>query len=423
MITFIYKLVQSNLVVRMAKTKRTKKPQVQQTVGFEDSVKSFVNEMESGLFGEQVVSPTAINFGWDSEKNADWVEMVGEDGAKHMIYEKPAIKILGYYFRANLVKEGLTSKQFFDMTWEDRNKLINKWLQEKPRTFKLQLDPQTEEILFIRSGKFEQVSWKDVFGTVSESIREVYNGSKTEFVPRLKNAWNFKMPVTHEYLEFWVEVYAGSNIGFAKHKSLMLAVRAQTVKALKGMEAACFNWCTFGTAARWFGFDTKHIRDIIPSIDKITTRAIHLKGEQVAKVDKEQLVKLLAEQKTALEEALPKLDEYIHFELSPEDIQGIIDAYNFKYSLPKYVLEDLKDLIKEPTVFGLSNAFSFFRTHCDYKRSKKPREEAGLTRTLEKIAGELIVVSPLIKNIKEKYGKIEKGLLLDPKAWEEANEE
>jgi len=398
--------------------KRKNQIQTQTTTVFRE-IENFEKQMEEGLYGEKLIVPQTIRYGYNAEEDFEYVVLTDENGEETIITRKPAINILGYYFKGQLKKRGISLKEFYNKTCEERTTIINELLKETPRAFKLQLDPETEEVLFVRSDKFQQVSWKQVFKTVTEAIAEAFNNKIDEFIARTNNAWNFKMPVKGDLLDFYVEVYAGSNIGYAARKSLTITVRAKTIVPLKGMESPCFNWCSFAPAARWFEFETKTIFQEFPQIPKLHTRVIHLSGAEMQKLSKEDLVNAFKEQKTSIEQLMPKLAEIVHTKLTMEDVQGIVSAYQYKYNLPKYVVEDLYSLIKEMSIWGLSNAFSFFRTHCEYKRTKKPREEASLTRVLEKIAGELIVLSPLIKNLKEKYGKIEKELLLDPKTYEE----
>ena len=390
---------------RMAKKTQTQ---------FQMAVEEFKKELETGLLDEKYVTPVRIEYKYDEEKDEDYAVLTDASDEQIIITHPKALRQFFYYYRGDLEKRGLTIKKIFDMTPEQRTELINELLRTKPKSFKLQIDPKTHEVIFVRSPKFEQVSWADVFEVVTKAIQKAFNSRETEFIGRGRNNWLFKIPVDHEWMDFWVGVYAGSNVGFAKRKSILISIHARTIKELRGMEAPCFNWCTFAATARWFGWDTSHIRAKLPKVKDLTTRAIHLTGQKKQKLDVKILADEFKKKMVAVQESLKELDKYIHYALTEDDLNAIIDAYKEAYHLPKYVIEDVKQLVKEPTVFGLSNAFSFFRTHCKYKRVKAPREEADLTRRLDHIAGELIVLAPLIKTIKERFGKITKEILFNP---------
>jgi len=368
-------------------------------------------EISDGLYGEKLIEPARIEYKYDVENDFEYCVVTTTDGEEIKIESPAAMRMFFYYYRSKL---DFPLKELKNKDWNEKTKIINELITKYPKKFKLQLDNKTGEVLFVRSERFNQISWRDIRAAVESTIMEIY-GEMPEHFDRLPNAWNFKIPIQHEWLDFWYEVYAGHNLGLKANKSIQIRVRARTIKALKGMDSPCLNWSTFHVPAHWFRIKTRHIRDIMPKIPNLSVRTIHLKGQNIQKVTKEHLVKIFKEQREALEDSIKVLDKYIHHSLTEDDIKAIVEAYKEYYKLPKYVVEDVYDLIKEPTIFGLSNAFSFFRTHCEYKRTKKPREEAGLTRKLDFIAGELIVVSPLIVELKKKFGTLSKELLLEPK--------
>jgi hypothetical protein len=66
----------------------------------------------------------------------------------------------------------------------------------------------------------------------------------------------------------------------------------------------------------------------------------------------------------------------------------------------------------EETIWGFSNAVSWVRTHGDFKFTNsshpmfKSVEDRDLTWRLEKIAGEVLSLTPTINDIHKKHGDI-----------------
>jgi hypothetical protein len=358
----------------------------------------------TGLYEEKIIMPTHIEFDYDEETKSEFAN-VKTANEEFIISDPAAYKMFFYYYDKKHLH------QLLQLSSEEKTKTINDFLKQKPKKFKLQFD-SNGEVAFVVSGRFQQIAWNKVKTAVNTAIIKTYKVMPETF-DRLPNAWNYKMPLKHQNLDFWYEVYAGRNLGSQSKRTLTITVRTRTIAPLKGMEAPCLNWSVWKPISNWFNISTRHILNVVPSIKGLITKSIHVKrGED--KIDVKELTTAFKQQAKALEESTKVIDDYVHTELDKDEIQAIIEMYALTKHLPKYVIKDLPDLIKEPTIWGLSNAFSFFRTHCEYKKTKKPREEVALTTTLEFIAGELMIVSPLIAELKKQVGKITKDLLLNP---------
>jgi len=358
----------------------------------------------TGLYEEKTILPTHIEFIYDEDTKKEFAKVTTSD-EEFIISDKRAYKMFFYYYDKKHLHKLL------QLPPEEKTTVINKFLKYNAKKFKLQLNSDGE-VAFIVSNKFQQIAWDVVKTAVNSAIAKTYKVMPETF-DRLPNAWDYKMPLKHDYLDFWCEVYAGRNLGSQSRRTLTIAVRARTIVPLKGMKSACLNWSTWKPVSNWFNVATRHINNVAPSIKNLITKSIHVKQGK-DRIDIQELTTAFKEQAKALNKSIKVIDNCIHTELDKDEIQAIIEMYAITKHLPKYVLKDLPDLIKEPTIWGLSNAFSFFRTHCEYKRTKKPREEAGLTTTLDFIAGELMIVSPLIAELKKQFNKITKDLLLTP---------
>ena len=358
----------------------------------------------TGLYEEKTILPTHIEFIYDEDTKKEFAKVTTSD-EEFIISDKRAYKMFFYYYDKKHLHKLL------QLPPEEKTTVINKFLKYNAKKFKLQLNSDGE-VAFIVSNKFQQIAWDIVKTAVNSAIAKTYKVMPETF-DRLPNAWDYKMPLKHDYLDFWCEVYAGRNLGSQSQRTLTIAVRARTIVPLKGMKSACLNWSTWKPVSNWFNVATRHINNVAPSIKNLITKSIHVKQGK-DRIDIQELTTAFKEQAKALNKSIKVIDNCIHTELDKDEIQAIIEMYAITKHLPKYVLKDLPDLIKEPTIWGLSNAFSFFRTHCEYKRTKKPREEAGLTTTLDFIAGELMIVSPLIAELKKQFNKITKDLLLTP---------
>jgi len=363
-------------------------------------------EQKTGLYNEVLIRPTKVVF--EEDENDKQVATISTLNNGEYTIDAKVFPALLYYFKAKLPD---TVSNVLKMPVEQKTEIINKLLKQHPRTLKLQLD-SIGEVVWIRSEKFEQVSWAEIKDSVNVTIEKLYKQLPEHF-DRLPNAWNYKLPIEHKLLDFWIEIWAGYNLGSLSRKSITIMVRGRTITPLETMKSACLNWSTFKAPSKWFNIETNHISKIMPDIANLSNRIIHIRSG-TKKLDETELLKSFKEQQSIIEKSMGVIDKYVHTELTKNEMNAIIDLYKVTRGLPKYLTKDLYDLIKEPTIWGLSNAFSFFRTHCDYKRSKKPKEESTLTQKLDFIAGELLVVSPLIAELKNKFGKITKEMLIKP---------
>jgi len=140
--------------------------------------------------------------------------------------------------------------------------------------------------------------------------------------------------------------------------------------------------------------------------------------EEGVRIDKEKLKKSLRNFVEALEKVEVVINEAVKSPLSKEEMEAILDAYDEKVGIPKYIRKQIMDAVKEETVWGFSQAVSYVRTHGQIKGKAEDRELRSMTRTLDNIAAEVLFLTPAISSIREKVGKITKQVLIPVEAQE-----
>lgn len=224
------------------------------------------------------------------------------------------------------------------------------------------------------------------------------------------------MPVGTKYVETWADVYGGSNVGFGRC-AIKVSSRTRTTRPF-GKNPPCLNWSRFwGLTTRWFHIETRRLKNIIDlvGVDKLEglfMKAIHITRTEI---DYDQLVYQLKTVKMTTEAITPIINQSVHEPLLKEEMKAILLAYSYTVGIPNYIMDAIMTIVPEETIWGLSNAISFVRTHHEYKRTKLPREETQLTYKLDNMAGEILSLTPTIKEIKEKVGKITIDTLMRPK--------
>ena len=148
-------------------------------------------------------------------------------------------------------------------------------------------------------------------------------------------------------------------------------------------------------------------------IENLNICSIHLRGVQEQRIDVENMIEHLKAQQESVAAALTAVDETIHTPLTLNEMNVIIELYAESKKLPQYIVEAIRPLVEEDSIWGLSQAFSYFRTHGEYKRVKN-RELSSNTKALDDISGELIMMSPILAELKEKTGEITREVLVPP---------
>jgi len=230
-------------------------------------------------------------------------------------------------------------------------------------------------------------------------------------IVKLGNHTLFRLPIKSKYISTWLRINPGNNI--AKGPSAIrfsTTFRTEFDTVSGGKAPACLNWANVWTVPQQlFNVKVKRLRDLNAVIGKekvklLVGRTIHTKGNQIDIGEFKQYIKQLIKIEPAINKAI---ELALKTPLTLEEMKAILLAYHEKVKLPKYIMEKIMENVKEETVWGLSQAVSWVRTHEEYRgMDKKDREEIRNTRVLENIAGEILSIAPMIADLKNKVKQI-----------------
>jgi hypothetical protein len=253
----------------------------------------------------------------------------------------------------------------------------------------------------------QQISWSKIRQIVENSVKQAFGKiTMPQTASQLSNRWTYSMPVKDDNVSAHITVDAGNNI-IKGRSGIRVYSRFRTEAKGPGGAPACLNWCgmwmvpleVFGLKCeRLPGSQMKDVQDLSMMEIHLTSTVDNFK--RVETELKEKMVKLEKAAKTTF---IPLIKESRRVELTPQEMEAILKAYAQKVALPEYIIKQILANVEENTVWGFSQAISFVRTHgqLDERRAQLPREERGITKILENIAGEVISITPTIVKLKK----------------------
>jgi len=259
----------------------------------------------------------------------------------------------------------------------------------------------------VASTMHQQISWSKIRQIVENSVKQAFGKiTMPQTASQLSNRWTYSMPVKDDNVSAHITVDAGNNI-IKGRSGIRVYSRFRTEAKGPGGAPACLNWCgmwmvpleVFGLKCeRLPGSQMKDVQDLSMMEIHLTSTVDNFK--QVETELKEKMVKLEKAAKTTF---IPLIKESRRVELTPQEMEAILKAYAQKVALPEYIIKQILANVEENTVWGFSQAISFVRTHgqLDERRAQLPREERGITKILENIAGEVISITPTIVKLKK----------------------
>jgi hypothetical protein len=276
----------------------------------------------------------------------------------------------------------------------------------------------------VASTMHQQISWSKIRQVVENSVKQAFGKiTMPQTASQLSNRWTYSMPVKDDNVSAHITVDAGNNI-IKGRSGIRVYSRFRTEAKGPGGAPACLNWCgmwmvpleVFGLKCeRLPGSQMKDVQDL--SMMEIHLTSTFDNFKQVETELKEKMVKLEKAAKTTF---IPLIKESRRVDLTTQEMEAILKAYAQKVALPEYIIKQILANVEENTVWGFSQAISFVRTHgqLDERRAQLPREERGITKILENIAGEVISIVPTIAKLKTmlKNNIITKQALTNPKS-------
>jgi hypothetical protein len=270
-------------------------------------------------------------------------------------------------------------------------------------------------VVSVVSPRHKQFSLEETRSQIQKAIAKVIGQVKME---QLGTHTLFRLPIDNKYVSAWLRIMPGNNL--AKGPSAIhfsSTFRTEYDTKTKGKAPACLNWANVWTVPQTlFNVKGKRLHDLASEIGAdtvgiLTGRNIHTLNK--AGIDVENFQAYV----NGLMKAVPAMnrviEDSIHTPLKKPEMTAILAAYGEKVGLPRYLQKDIMDEVEEETVWGLSQAVSYVRTHNEYRgivdskgEPMHDREDVRITRVLENIAGEVYSISPMIKDLQSKEGEI-----------------
>jgi hypothetical protein len=365
-------------------------------------IKSSTKQQEPQIY-EKVCSP--IKFEWKREENGtESVTIFDDQGNTITVTDPHALTRLHYLFSFGI---SLSKLKALDPT--AKNEIFNKYAKEKPRKLKIIFGPDHKPIS-VTSDVHQTIRWSDIRREIEEAIKETCGG-KTETV-ELGPQIAYRLPVENKYVSAWINIDPGNNLVKGR-SAIYISTRFRTEydTASKGTRPPCMNWANlWQVPVQLFGAEKEKLTTIYNIIgeDKaknLAFRLVHITA--TGKLDKEKFKEDLKKFVESVEAIRIVIDKAVESPLSKAEMKAILDAYDKKVKLAKYIKEQIMNNVQEETVWGFVQAISMVRTHGQLKlKGDKDPEFSGIVRKLENIAGEVLSLCPAIASIKKQVGTI-----------------
>ena len=303
---------------------------------------------------------------------------------------------------------GLTDKQMHALEIEELEEIINKALSKNKKKFKVLLYDDGTAANIVSLGH-KQIDPEEAKKTIESTLARVFGQFKTE---ENFKGYVFKIPSPDKRVEYYLFLDLGSNLALGR-ASIRISTKIRVVTKV-GRAPVCHNWAhIWDIPTKWLGIPIEKLPSVerVEGLDKmnfIRMRKIHTKG---TKIDPEYLENQLREVKENMKNIKIFLDESVKTELDYDEMEQILQCYVIRGKISKKVKKLIMDVaVKqgEESIWGLSNAVSYVRTHLYTKLNTRAKDPyfAPICQNLELIAGELLVLAPTIRKIKEKVGKL-----------------
>jgi hypothetical protein len=293
--------------------------------------------------------------------------------------------------------------------------------QKSKRELKMYFDNQGT-LQGIASTLHEQISWSKIRSIVENSVKSAFGKIEMpKTASQLQNRWTYSMPIKDDNVSAHITVDAGNNI-IKGRSGIRVYSRFRTEAKGPGGAPACLNWCgMWQVPLQVFGLKTERLPGSqAKTVEDLSMLEIHMTStvDKFDTIEEELVAKMKTLEKAARVTFLPLIKESRKVVLEPKEMEAILNAYaqTKRAALPKYIIDQILANVEENTVWGLSQAVSWCRTHgqFDERRAQLPREERGITQVLESISGEIISITPTILKLKKVLGAITEKALTKP---------
>lgn len=383
-------------------------------------------EIEEGMFYERTFTPTMARLTTETIDKTDVRILTLEDvnGEQMQIVGSKLIRKVCYYVRKYTDWKGETTcKPMMQLADGALEQVIQVALdtaeeEKKPIDMIFLLDHQ-DELISITSSRHSQISWAKLRAIIENPIKDIF-GEDLVIEPFGSGRYSYKLPVKNKDVSSWVGIDVGNNLAEGR-SGIRIFTRFRTESKGFGGAAPCLNWANlWQEPLAFFNVPVVRLGDMIgqENVARLNMQEIHLKNTAAGLKEIELKVReAIPNIVKALEEYLPHtVDESHKVKLTIKEMRAILEAYSFKVSLPKYVVDQILEVAKwqkDFTVWGFSSAISWVRTHGELKGDLDV-DDRRVTRNLESVAGEILSLTPTIKQLKKNVGEITTMKLIDP---------
>lgn len=290
--------------------------------------------------------------------------------------------------------------------------VLTEAIQQTDKDFKLLI--LDGELINIVSQQHKQIPWSEVREAVENGMVEVFGEEPdvNEFTP--KNI-NFEMPADlNEYVQGYFAVDLGSNAGLGR-ASILTFPRTKTINNVLGDAPACLNWSRAWIEVDRVGnLDSSRLNSMVElDIEDLGTRTIHTSNQEM---DSKLFTDIIADFKDGIQATETVMDESVEEELTRSEMAEILFTYYNNDKIPKYIIPVIVNNIEDQSVWGLSQAISYVRTHGtdEFRTRKGDPFNSDLADNLERISSEIISVTPMIHELHDRGHDITQDLLANP---------
>ena len=378
--------------------------------------------LEEGMYYERVFGPEKVRVIF-KEGSDEIQKLVFEDknGQTLEVSDKRLVsRCLMYYAKYTEFKNVSELRALKPNILEQ---VLNEAIPKRSKDLKALYDDEGK-LQGIASTIHEQISWANIKGMIEATVQELTGQLVKPENHEHPFKWSYQVPSKNPNVSSWVGVHAGNNV--IKGKSgIRIFSRFRTEREGSGGRPACLNWCgMWQFPEQFFNVDMKRLDNIVKyvgkeNVENFNLLEFHLKG--TGKELREDLHNGISNLIKTMEKITPIINKSVHSELFKTEMENILLAYQSKARsfLPDYIIDQIMAHVEEETVWGFSQAVSWVRTHGAFKFTSstnpmfKTVEDRDLTWRLEKIAGEVLSLTPTINDIHRQKAKYPDGITLD----------
>lgn len=330
------------------------------------------------------------------DHNGDSVYIYHSDKRNYSVSTKTVNRKAVLLLSRHLDKE-IKPSEIYNKGPREQEKLLNTALNNYDEALKFIFVPTDNgdvKVGAVTSTKHKQISKAKVARAMIEAAKDI-NLSPEDVQVADNRFFSFKV-AKRDRFELWTTIDTGKNVPIGRS-----AIRFNSRFRFEGGYGgyvACHNWAYWEEAAAFLDISLDSLEIEQPTISGLSGKTLHLSNQEINKKEFKEAFEDVME---GVDEAEEALDDAVDLSLTRQEGQSILEAYYEALDLPDYITEQLTGQWTKHdgrTVGGLSQSISWIRTH---GRVIKRKEWGGREKQLEKMAAEVIRLTPVIRKVKE----------------------